>query len=317
MSLVDEINKLVGKDIAAMGRDVANKDVEAISTGLLALDNVLGCGGFPKGRVVEIHGNFSSGKSALCLSFIGRSQKEGFKCAYIDAEYSFNFDFARNLGVNTDELLLIQPDCGEEAFEAMEKLIRSKDIQVFVVDSVSGLLPKPSAEAEVGKEMIGAQAKLVRSGLSKIIGPMAKTGAIVIFINQLRVNIMGGRYDPWTLPGGMALRFYSTIMLELHKDKAIMSSDRITGYNIHVKVKKNKVGPPAGECDLALHFDTGFSSEASLLSIAEELGVVEKRGRSLYFKDELLGTSLALAEKKLFENPEIGLRIKAELSTAN
>lgn len=308
-----DINKLIGKLIAFTGSEKLEQKVDAISTGITPLDSVIGIGGLPRGRIVEIHGLQSSGKTSLCLAIISKFQKNGMPCAYIDAEYSFDFDHAKTFGVDTDNLLLLQPDCGEEAFEAMEKLVRDKSVQLIVVDSVPALIPRPEAEAEIGKPQMGGQARLMAAGLRKLIGPVNKNGAIVIFINQLRQNIMGGQYDPYTLPGGMALRFFSSLMLELKRDSAIKSGDTLIGYEIRVRVKKNKVGTPAGECTVHLMFKNGFSGEADILDIAEKLGIVTRVGNTYYFGEIKLGTGVGKARKYLKDNPDITETIKLQL----
>jgi recombination protein RecA len=308
-----DINKAIGKLIAFTGADKEEQKVEALPTGILPLDTVIGIGGLPKGRIIEIHGLQSSGKTSLCMQIISQYQKRGLNCAYVDAEYSFNFDHAHTFGVDTDNLLLLQPDCGEEAFEAMEQLVRNKTAQVIVVDSVPALVPRPEAEAEIGKPTMGGQARLMAQGLRKLIGPINKNGAIIIFINQLRQNIMGGQYDPYTLPGGMALRFYSSVMLELKKDKAIVSGETLLGYEIRVRVKKNKVGTPAGECMIHLMFKDGFSAEADVLEAAEKLEIITRAGNTFYFGETKLGVGLNRVRTFLKDNPEIMAQIQDRL----
>jgi len=308
--VAEDLNTKAGKTLAFVGD---RGQVESISTGILPLDAVIGIGGLPKGRIIEVHGIFSSAKTSLCLAIVSAFQRQGLKCTYVDSEYSFSNEHAKSFGVNTDELLILQPDCGEEAFELMESLVREKQADLIVVDSVSALVPRPDAEAEHGKAMIGNQAKLISKGLSKLVGPINKSGTIIIFINQLRMNIMGGQYDPYTLPGGLALRFYSSVMLELHRRNALVQGEKQIGVEIEIKVKKNKVGIPNEKCLIQLMFNQGFSAGFDLLSMAEKMGHVKVEGKTYFFGDVKLGVGLKRSKTFLEDNPELMAKIKEKL----
>lgn len=312
-SIAENLNDKIGATIAFVGDE--REPVTAVSTGILPLDVAIGIGGLPRGRIVEVHGLFSTGKTSLCLAIIASFQKQGLRCAYIDAEYCFSYEHAQSFGVKTDELLLLQTDTGEQAFSAMEKLIKDKNVDLIVVDSVSALVPLPDAEADHGKSQIGAQAKLISKGLAKIVAPVHKNGAIIIFINQLRQNIMGGQYDPYILPGGMALRFYTSLMLEIHRKGAITQGDEQVGIQIEIKVKKNKVGRPNEKCEAQLFFDKGFSAEADTISMAEKMEVIKVKGNTYYFGEEKLGVGQKKARKFLESNPEIMAKIKDLLTS--
>jgi recombination protein RecA len=217
------------------------------------------------------------------------------------------------MGVDNKKLLLIQPDFGEQAFEIMEKIIKDGTARLIVVDSVSALTPKSEAEAEFGKPQMGSQARLMATGMRKLVGLISKQKAIVIFINQLRMNIMGGQYDPYTLPGGQSLKHYSSVMMELKKEKALMKGDKIVGYPIHIKIKKNKVGLPGEECEVQLFFSSGFSGESDILSMGEKAGLITKDGNT-YFSGEIkLGVGQNKARQYLVDNPLVAEDLRAKL----
>jgi len=302
--VAESINKIAGKVIAFSATDISGKEIEVISTGIKSLDDAIGVGGLPKGKIIEVHGLQSTGKSSLCLGIIANFQKANLNCAYIDAEYSFSLSHAQNLGVNTDELLIVQPDSGEEAFTVLEKLVRDGDSQLIVVDSASALVPQGDIEADMGKNMMGSQARLISYGLRKLIGPISKSGCIVIFINQLRANILGGQYDPYIVTGGMSLKFYTSIMLELKRGKAIISSDEVKGITIPIKIKKNKVGPPAKECEVELHFADGFKENADVFNLAVGKDLIRKEGNTFFYGEIKLGVGANRAKKYLEDYPE-------------
>lgn len=315
-NVVDEINKDAGKVIAFAGSDV-DQAVEAMPTGMIPLDQILGIGGLPKGRIIEIHGLQSSAKTSMCLAMVAKYQQEGISCAFVDAEYALNIQHAKSYGVDTDTLTVIQPDCGEEAFEAVEKLVKG-GVQFIVIDSASALVPKGEIEAEFGKPTMGGQARLISQGLRRLVGPISKNNSTVIFINQMRANIMGGQYDPYIVTGGMALRFYATIILELKKDKAVMKKeggvDKLKGYNIKVLVRKNKVGKPGETCLVQLLFEGGFSAEADLLSLGLESGAVTRLGNTYYMGDIKLGVGANRAQEYFLKNPEQASLLRNQLS---
>lgn len=305
---IKEINKESGEKLAFLGKD-ASQEVEVISTGIMPLDWAFGCGGLPKGRIIEIHGLQSSGKTSLCLGIISNFQKKGLPCAFIDAEYALNLEHARNIGVDTDKLVIIQPDTGEQAFEAIEKLIKNDAAKLIIVDSASALVPRAVIEAETGKPTMGSQARLISQGLVKLIGPASKNGTIIIILNQLRANIMGGQYDPYTVTGGMALRFYASIIMSLSKETAITKGDDVVGYGIKVQIKKNKMGPPNEKCTIKFMFNGGFSGEMNILDIGEKAGVITHEGNTYSFGEIKLGVGENKARTFLTENPEITSQI--------
>ena len=309
---IKEINTDAGNRIAYTGKD-AKQDIEVVSTGMLPLDFAIGCGGFPKGRIIEMHGLQSVGKTSLALGITAEFQRKNLTCAFVDAEFALDLDHARNLGVDTDKLLIVQPDTGEQAFEAIEKLVRQNTAQFIVVDSVPALVPRAVIEAETGKPTMGALARLMSQGLAKLVGPAAKNGTIILFLNQLRANIMGGQYDPYTVTGGMALRFYTTIILELKKDKGLMQGDELKGYSISIKVKKNKVGKPMEKCVVQLVFESGFSAEADILSIGEKAGLITRSGNTYSYRDTKLGIGYNKAREFLTTNPELAQEILSDI----
>jgi recombination protein RecA len=281
---------------------------------LLPLDYAIGLGGLPVGRIIEVHGTFSAAKTSLCLAIIANFQKRNLPCAFIDAEFAFSAKHATSMGVDTDKLLMIQPDYGEQAFEIMEKILKDDSAKLIVVDSVSALTPKAEAEAEYGKPTMGAQARLMASGMRKLIGLVSKQKAIIIFINQLRMNIMGGQYDPYTLPGGQALKHYSSVMIELKKEKALMKGDKIVGYPIYIKIKKNKVGVPGEDCTVNLFFEDGFSAESNLLSLGEKAGLIRKEGNTIFYGDVKLGVGQNKAREFLEMYTDVAADLLAKLS---
>lgn len=310
--IVKDLNKKLDKDIVFSGQNRGKVDV--IPSGMLPLDAAIGVGGLPKGKIIEIHGVFSTGKTALCLAIISHFQKLGLPCAYIDAEYSFNHKFSETLGVDTQKLVIVTPETAEDAFTAMELLIKEHKVSLIVVDSVSALVPMIDASAEQGRYQIGAQAKIMSKGLMKLVGPMDKAGTIVIFINQLRQNILAGGYSPYILPGGLSLRFYSSIMLELSRASSLKSGDKLVGQDIHISVKKNKVATPGEECVVKLLYGQGFSAEADLLAMALRLGKLTKAGNTVYWGAIKIGVGENKARKFLEDNPIIAEEIKAALN---
>lgn len=314
MQSVEKIAKDLNKHFSA---DIAYYEGQKIAfepTGLLPLDYAIGLGGLPVGRIIEVHGQFSSAKTSLCLAIIANFQKRNLPCAFIDAEFAFSAKHATSMGVDTDKLLMIQPDYGEQAFEIMEKILKDDSAKLIVVDSVSALTPKAEAEAEYGKPTMGAQARLMASGMRKLIGLVSKQKAIIIFINQLRMNIMGGQYDPYTLPGGQALKHYSSVMMELKKEKALMKGDKIVGYPIYIKIKKNKVGVPGEDCTVNLFFDDGFSASLDVISLGLKSGILRKDGNTLFYGEVKLGVGQNKAREFLVANPLVAQDLLAKLS---
>ena len=302
---IRQIERQFGKgSIMKLGADqVVNIDV--IPTGSLALDLALGVGGFPKGRVIEIYGPESSGKTTLALHTIVQSQMRGGTAAFIDAEHSLDPSYAKKLGVNTDELIISQPDSGEQALEITEALVRSGAVDVVVVDSVAALVPRAELEGEMGASHIGLQARLMSQALRKLAGAISKSRCVVIFINQLRekIGVMFG--SPETTTGGRALKFYASVRLDIRRIDSIKSGDSIVGNRTRVKVKKNKVAPPFKQAEFDIMYNEGISREGDILDLGVEEDLVKKSGSWFSYKDEKLGQGRENSKQFLRENPTI------------
>lgn len=312
-SVMNQIEKQYGKEsIVRLG---ANKtlDVESIPTGSLALDIALGIGGVPKGRIMEIYGPESSGKTTIALSIIAESQKLGGAAAFVDAEHALDPSYARKLGVNTDELIVSQPDTGEQALEIVEALVRSNAIDVLVVDSVAALVPRAEIEGEMGDSHIGLQARLMSQALRKLTAVINKSNCIVIFINQLRekIGVMFG--NPETTAGGRALKFYASVRLDIRKIDTIKSGDTFLGNRARVKVIKNKVAPPFKQAEFDIMYNEGISKEGNLVDIGVNENIVQKSGSWFAYNDIRLGQGRENAKIYLKENPEIALEIENKI----
>jgi len=301
-----QIEKQFGKgSIMRLGEDGNRFMVEAIPTGALSLDAALGIGGLPKGRVVEIFGPESSGKTTVALHVIAEAQKRGGIAAFIDAEHALDPTYARNLGVNTDELLISQPDTGEQALEIAEMLVRSGALDVVVVDSVAALVPRTEIEGEMGEAHVGLQARLMSQALRKLAGTISKSNTIAIFINQLRekIGVMFG--NPETTPGGNALKFYASVRLDIRRIESIKSGTDIVGNRVRVKVVKNKIAPPFRVAEFDIMYGQGISTEGTILDLAVEKGLVRKSGSWYTYGDEQLGQGRENAKAFLRENPDL------------
>jgi len=309
---INDINKEAGKKVICYGKDILDQEVEFAPTGIRSLDAAIG-GGLPRGRVIEVHGLQSTSKTSLCLSMIAKYQKDGYTCAFADVEYALNLRHAQSIGVNTDELLIIQADYAEEIFETIETIVREKQADFIVIDSMSALVTRAEAEAETGKATMGGQARLISQALRKLIGLLAKNKTTLICINQLRMNLMGGQYDPYIASGGMAMRFYTSVILQTKRDKSITQGGNLIGYVINILVKKNKVGPPGGKGQAKLIFETGFSAESDIIDEALEKGIVIKEGNTYMFGDIKLGVGENRARNYLVKNPNISEQISALL----
>ena len=286
---MSQIEQTYGKgSIMKLGQRTA-MDIEAISTGSLSLDVALGIGGLPKGRIVEIYGPESSGKTTLALHVIAEAQKKGENCAFIDAEHALDPAYAKKLGVNIDELLISQPDTGEQALEITDSLVRSKAISVLVVDSVAALTPKAEIEGEMGDAHMGLQARLMSQALRKLTGSVSKSNCMVIFINQIRMKIGVMFGSPETTAGGNALKFYSSCRLDIRRIGAIKDKDEIIGNQTRVKVVKNKVAPPFRLVEFDIMYGEGISKLGELIDLGVKVGTVEKSGAWFYYKGEKIG----------------------------
>jgi recombination protein RecA len=307
------IEKKFGKgSIMRLGeREVS--DIPAISTTSLSLDAAVGVGGVPRGRIVEIYGPESSGKTTLALHIVAEAQKAGGVAAYIDAEHAMDADYAGRLGVDIDQLLISQPDSGEQALEIAEALVRSNGVDVIVVDSVAALVPRAELDGEMGDSLPGLQARLMSQALRKLTAIVAQSNTCFIFINQIRekIGIMFG--NPETTTGGRALKFYSSLRLDIRRIGAIKDGDRVVGNRTKVKVAKNKVAPPFRECEFDIMYGEGISREGDLLDLATAQRVVEKSGAWFSYKGERLGQGRENAKQALRDNPETLRRIEREV----
>ena len=306
-----KIEKDFGKGAIMRLGDLAEKmNLEVISSGSLAVDLAVGVGGYPRGRVIEIYGPESSGKTTLALHAIASAQKAGGIAAFIDAEHALDPVYARHLGVDTADLLISQPDNGEQALEITEELVRSGAIDIIVVDSVAALVPKAEIEGEMGDSHVGLQARLMSQALRKLTGIISKSKAIVIFINQLRekVGIMFG--NPETTTGGRALKFYASVRMEIRKGEAIKSGTDVIGTRARIKVVKNKVAPPFRNCEVDIMYGTGISKEGTLLDLGSSMEILEKSGTWYSYKGERLGQGKENVKNYLKEHADVAAEIE-------
>ncbi|MDE3206062.1 MAG: recombinase RecA [Acidobacteriota bacterium] len=308
-----QIEKQFGKGaIMKMGENL-HMQIEAIPTGALALDIALGIGGLPRGRVVEIFGPESSGKSTLAMHVVAEAQRNGGICAYIDAEHAMDPVYARAIGVNVDDLLISQPDTGEQALEIADMLIRSGALDVIVIDSVAALTPRAEIEGEMGDSHVGLQARLMSQALRKLTATLNRSNTIAIFINQLRekIGVMFG--SPETTPGGRALKFYSSVRLDIRRIESIKDGAEVVGNRTRVKVVKNKVSPPFKQAEFDIMYGRGISREGSLIDVAVELGIVKKAGAWYTYEGEQLGQGRENAKTFLGENLEVMIEISEKV----
>ena len=311
---IGQIQKRFGKgSIMKLGESAAMSLVEAIPSGSLALDLALGVGGIPRGRITEIFGPEASGKTTLGQHVLAEAQKRGGTVAYIDVEHALDPSYAANCGVNVDEMLISQPDTGEEALEITEALVRSGAIDVIVIDSVAALVPRAEIEGEMGDAHVGLQARLMSQALRKLAAAIGKSGTAVIFINQLRekVGIIFG--NPEVTPGGRALKFYSSVRIDLRRVETIKQGNESIGSHIKARVVKNKVAPPFRSADFDIMFDHGISKEGNLIDLGVELGVVKKTGAFFSYGDIRLGQGRENAKQYLSQNPELAQEIERQL----
>jgi len=315
--LLDSLQDKFGEGAIMKLGEVKKVDVAVIPTGSFSLDLALGVGGFPRGRIVEIFGPEMSGKSTLALQAIAEVQKKSGKAAYIDAEHAMDPDYAQKLGVKLDDLLISQPDSGEDALNILESLVRSGIIDIAVVDSVAALTPRAEIEGEMGAQFIGLQARLMSQALRKITALTDRAGTLIIFINQLREKIgMMGYGEPTTTPGGRALKFYASVRIDLRRIAQIKKGDEVIGNRTRAKVVKNKVAPPFKMAEFDIIYGQGVSYEGDVLSVAIKSSAVKKSGNTYYFENEKLGVGLEAAREKLKENKKLLEEIKQKALTA-
>jgi recombination protein RecA len=317
-SALAQIERQFGKgSIMRLGADNPVAEIEATSTGSLGLDIALGIGGLPKGRIIEIYGPESSGKTTLTLHAIAEEQKKGGICAFVDAEHALDPLYARKLGVNLDELLISQPDTGEQALEIVDTLVRSGAVSMVVVDSVAALTPKAELEGDMGDSNVGVHARLMSQAMRKLTGSISRTNCMVIFINQIRMKIGVMFGSPETTTGGNALKFYASVRLDIRRIGAIKDRDEVVGNATRVKVVKNKVAPPFKQVEFDIMYGEGISKTGELLDIGVKAGVVEKSGAWYSYGDERIGQGRENAKVYLRQNPQIATEIEDKIRAAN
>ena len=317
-SALSQIERQFGKgSIMKLGDENAIQEIEATSTGSLGLDIALGIGGLPKGRIVEIYGPESSGKTALTLHCVAEEQKKGGVCAFVDAEHALDPQYAKKLGVDLDELLISQPDTGEQALEITDTLVRSGAVSMVVVDSVAALTPKSELEGDMGDHNVGVQARLMSQAMRKLTGSISRSNCMVIFINQIRMKIGVMFGSPETTTGGNALKFYSSVRLDIRRIGAIKDRDEVVGNATRVKVVKNKVAPPFKQVEFDIMYGEGISKNGELLDLGVKAGVVEKSGAWYSYQEERIGQGRENAKIFLKENPNIALSIEDKIRAAH
>ncbi len=311
---LSQIDRAFGKgSVMKLGQRDANVETDTISTGSLGLDIAIGIGGFPRGRIVEIYGPESSGKTTLALHVVAEAQKKGGIVAYVDAEHALDPIYARKLGVDIDELLISQPDTGEQALEITDTLVRSGGIDVVVIDSVAALTPKAELEGEMGDQLPGLQARLMSQALRKLTGSISRSNCLVIFINQIRMKIGVMFGNPETTSGGNALKFYASVRLDIRRIGAIKDHDEVIGNQTRVKVVKNKVAPPFKQVEFDIMYGQGISKTGELLDLGVKAGVVEKSGSWFSYDGERIGQGREAARRFLTENKDVAAKIEAAI----
>ncbi len=310
---VDEIKQRFGEGSIMKLKEVTSVDVDSISTGSPSLDIALGAGGVPRGRIIEIYGPESSGKTTLALHILAEAQKKGGVGAFIDAEHALDPDYSKKIGVNTDDLLISQPDSGEQALQIVETLVRSGEVDVIVIDSVAALVPKAEIDGEMGEYQIGLQARLMSQALRKLSGIILKSNTIVVFLNQLRmkIGIMFG--NPETTSGGMALKFYASVRIDLRRIAQIKKGDEVTGSRIKAKIVKNKVAAPFKVTEFDIFYNEGISYFTDIIGLGVKEGIIKKAGSWLQFEDVKLGQGTEGAKEFLKSDPVVLKKIKAQL----
>ena len=317
-SALAQIERQFGKgSIMKLGQNNPNSDIESTSTGSLGLDIALGIGGLPKGRIIEIYGPESSGKTTLTLHAIAEEQKKGGVCAFVDAEHALDPTYAKKLGVNLDELLISQPDTGEQALEIVDTLVRSGAVSMVIVDSVAALTPKSELEGDMGDSSVGVHARLMSQAMRKLTGSINRSGCMVIFINQIRMKIGVMFGSPETTTGGNALKFYASVRLDIRRIGALKDRDEVVGNATRVKVVKNKVAPPFKQVEFDIMYGEGISKMGELLDLGVKAGVVEKSGAWFSYGDERIGQGRENSKLFLKENTSIALEIEDKIRAAH
>lgn len=310
---VKELRERFGEGTIMKLGEVKKVDVDAIPTGSISLDIALGVGGVPKGRIIEIYGHESSGKTTLALHIVAEAQKKKGLAAFIDAEHALDPEYAKKIGVKVDDLLISQPDSGEQALQIVESLVKSGAVDVIVVDSVAALTPRAEIEGEIGDQHIGLQARLMSQALRKLTSIASKSGATIIFINQIRMKIGVMFGNPETTPGGKALKFYSSVRIEVRRSAQIKKGEDIVGNRVNAKVVKNKVAPPFKTAEFDIMYNEGISYEGDIINTAIKCGVIDKSGSWLNYHDAKLGQGMEAAKQFLKENPQVTKQILADL----
>jgi len=311
--VVEEIRSKFGEGMIMKLGDVKRVDVAAIPTGAVSLDIALGIGGVPRGRVIEIYGPESSGKTTLALHITANAQKAGGTVAFVDAEHALDPEYAKKIGVKINDLLISQPDAGEQALDIVETLVRSNAVDVIVVDSVAALVPRAEIEGEMGAHHMGLQARLMSQALRKLTPIVAKSNTVVIFISQIRMKIGVVFGNPETTTGGQALKFYSSVRIEVRRSAQIKKGDEVVGNRVKAKVVKNKVAPPFKTTEFDIMYNEGISRSGDLLDTGVKYGVIDKAGNSYSFKEEKLGVGREKAKQFLKDNPKLFKQIMKEM----
>jgi recombination protein RecA len=311
---ISEIQEKFGEGAIMKLKDVTKSNVDVISTGSLTVDLALGVNGIPRGRITEIYGGESTGKTTLALNVLAEAQKAGGVAAFIDAEHALDPDYAKKIGVNTDDILISQPDSAEQALQIVESLVRSGEVDVIVVDSVAALVPKTEVAGEMGELQIGLQARLMSQALRKLSGIVSRTKTVLIFLNQTRmkIGIMFG--NPETTPGGLALKFYSSVRIELRRVAQIKQGENIIGSRIKAKIVKNKVAAPFKTAEFDIYYNEGVSRASEAINLGSKLGVITKSGSHFMYSGEKLGVGMEKAKEFLKANPKILKEIQKEIT---
>lgn len=311
--IMDDLNKRYGPGTVMLIGDEPMSDVDVVSTGSLSLDRKLGIGGIPRGRITEIYGAEAAGKTSLALHIIAEAQRGGGRAGFIDAEHSLDVDYARRIGVKVEDLILVQPSCGEEAMDSLQKLLSTGEFDVMVIDSVAALVPQAELAGEIGDSHVGLQARLMSQTMRMLTGPIAKSNTTVIFINQLRMKIGVMFGNPETTPGGRALRFYTTVRLDLRAISKLKRDNEVYGSRVKVKIAKNKLAPPYGTCEFDLIHGQGINRLGEIVELADSLGIITKRGSWYSYKENNLGQGLDNTAQHLRENPELAKELEGRI----